>query len=356
MSIINVCNIRFLAVLFVGSLLFVGCGNRIPAEEISRNQISRNGDNMGATEADSLDTDSRQAISSNLLVLNESERRQGYQPGMGLALSSYYEQLGYLVPAVFAACADLSYAYAGGSASLADYNNGLDALAKSWQDQSSAQAEKIRQSISAVRAFLNEDWSTASELLSILQESVIHEDSFQTWMFLVSKLEADIAMANESIAWHPDEILITKYGSIMTRYRSLPQYWYHAMRFGLSDNLRLDAAERCINLAPQGPYALPARETMSELWSLPKDSAVALMTIQEIQILIQTASATANLEELRKLFPLLALADNPSTLYALGALQGLADSLQVRSWLQMEAEKAKGRLADRLRYVGGRKQ
>ncbi|OHD19263.1 MAG: hypothetical protein A2087_09595 [Spirochaetes bacterium GWD1_61_31] len=291
---------------------------------------------------------------SKLLILNETERRQGYQAGSGLVASSYYEQLGLVVPAVFAACADLSQAYATGMITIDDYAGSLNQLAANWMDQSSEDGRLVNQSIEAVRLFLASDWAGAEKILANLAGYTLHDDSFQAWMYLVAQIEL-----NESRPYQGDQIVVydqlaTAYGSMMSRYRLLPQYWYYAMRINLNDSLAIDAAERCINLAPTGPFALLAREALAELWSLPKGAAVGLLTVQEIQDLIQTALADADLEQIKSLFPLLGLADNPATLYALGALQGLADNQIVRQWIQAESAKANGRLAERLRYAGGR--
>ncbi|MDR2701570.1 MAG: hypothetical protein LBB72_03985, partial [Spirochaetaceae bacterium] len=56
-------------------------------------------------------------------------------------------------------------------------------------------------------------------------------------------------------------------------------------------------------------------------------------------------------ELLAELFPLMGLPDNPSTLYAAGTLRALASESIFRAWFAREAEKAKGRLAERLQFI-----
>jgi hypothetical protein len=110
-------------------------------------------------------------------------------------------------------------------------------------------------------------------------------------------------------------------------------------------------AERCINLAPDGPYAAECRKLLAAAAGLDEKAGAALKTQAEIEDLISSAAQTANPAALSALFPLIALPDNPYTLYASGAMRSLAANGRFKEWFSGEAVKAKGRLAERLRYI-----
>jgi len=76
-----------------------------------------------------------------------------------------------------------------------------------------------------------------------------------------------------------------------------------------------------------------------------------LKTRMEIETAVKEAVNQRNPELLGPLLPLAALPDNPSTLYASGAMRALAAESIFRSWFSAEAEKARGRLAERLQYI-----
>jgi hypothetical protein len=137
------------------------------------------------------------------------------------------------------------------------------------------------------------------------------------------------------------------YGAIRSRYSLFPEYWY---RYARSEEEGAHA-ERCINLAPDGPYAAECRIILAKTMGLETGDAPAIRTRLEIEIAINEAVNQRNPELLVPLLPLAALPDNPSTLYASGAMRALAGENIFRSWFSAEAEKARGRLAERLFYI-----
>jgi hypothetical protein len=115
----------------------------------------------------------------------------------------------------------------------------------------------------------------------------------------------------------------------------------------------MDGAERCVSLAPEGPYADAGRTLLAQLTGLSNRDSAAIKTRLEIESVIEKAVASGSGEELNKLLPLLALPDNPYTLYALGACRGLATQENFAHYFQEEIKKSSGRLHERLRYILG---
>ena len=74
----------------------------------------------------------------------------------------------------------------------------------------------------------------------------------------------------------------------------------------------------------------------------------------EIESIIRRTIDNENPAVLEELFPVLELADNPATLYALGALRSLCAVAEVRTWLSARSGTSGGRTAERLRYIAGR--
>jgi len=142
------------------------------------------------------------------------------------------------------------------------------------------------------------------------------------------------------------------YLAIRARYQNNPLYWLVAARTSSGEAV-MDAAERCVSLAPRGPYAPEGRRLMARSCGLSERDGQALRTRMELESLIQKALAERNPALLSDLFPLLALPDNPYTLYTLGALKALAEDPLYKAYFAEKAGKSSGRLAERLRYLAG---
>ncbi len=258
----------------------------------------------------------------NLMVIAESERRDGYKTGSGMAASSYQELLGRYAPAVFEACKDLFYAKAYGVMDDTAFRKSLKDLRSAWAGKPENEVSQVYSAIDCIESLLDKNWNKAKDQLRELVKSDDEFDSFGRWLWLVSVIQVEAQDAEKNSrrpVFSPS--LISTYGSMMSRYRNHPEYWYYAMQVALNDALALDAAERCINLAPGGPYAILARQRMAKAWGIETKSADSIKTIYEIQEVVRKATESNNLGELKNLFPLLALADNPATLYALGVLR-----------------------------------
>uniref|UniRef100_A0A7C3E8H5 Uncharacterized protein n=1 Tax=Gracilinema caldarium TaxID=215591 RepID=A0A7C3E8H5_9SPIR len=278
--------------------------------------------------------------SANSLALDqlaEEERSRGFSPGMGLAESSLYEKSGDLAGAVFSAFKELFFAYQYGYIKSSVLEERLKAVEKNVPNNPS-----VGHALTACRALISGNGSRGLDALAKINLDYYELDSFPRWIERVFLLASD--RGNEKIL---DEFLATR-----SRYNNYPFYWLLIARRSRG-NAQLDAAERCVSLAPEGPYAEEGRILMALGVGLARKDAPALRTRMEIEALITAAAQTGNSESLKDLLPLLALPDNPYTLYALGACRGVASDTAFGAFFERETKKASGRLAERLRYVQG---
>ena len=146
-----------------------------------------------------------------------------------------------------------------------------------------------------------------------------------------------------------------EYSAIRARYAAFPEYWYRGARCFRIPGTVVSAAgayaERCINLAGNGPYAPECRAILAETAGLGGKDSGAIKTQAEIELLVETALRNSRPELLAGLLPLVELPDNPYTIYASGALRALAADEKFRAWFSSQAANAKGRLAERLLYI-----
>jgi hypothetical protein len=140
------------------------------------------------------------------------------------------------------------------------------------------------------------------------------------------------------------------YGSIRARYDNFPEYWYRGARI-FSGNIAAEYAERCIGLAPEGPFAAECRVILAGALGLAPQDGGSVMARSEIEGIVSRAAAEQRPELLAALMPLLSLPDNSGTFYAVGALRALAASARFRDYFSAEAARGKGRLHERLAYI-----
>ncbi|MDR2072102.1 MAG: hypothetical protein LBP60_01525 [Spirochaetaceae bacterium] len=285
-------------------------------------------------------------IPAALEELAEMERTGGYIPGLGLAESNLREKAGDYAGAVMAVFKELSWAYSlgAGGVTRTAIDEGLTGLLDPAISEqfSSVAREEMNAAVHAIQAFCQGHWEEAEEKLRDIYRNA-DADAFSRWMLLVCEMEK---VPGEG----PSRENRSAYGSIRARYDSFPEYWYRGAR-NFPAAMAGDYAERCINLAPAGPYAAECRIILAQTMGLNSADAVALRTRLEIEALISGAINQGNPELLSDLLPLAALPDNPSTLYASGAMRALAAGGPFKDWFSREAEKATGRLAERLLYI-----
>ena len=350
------------------AILFVACtgasplGNKFPGSKLPEDKSP--GSNSPAATPVSADALVSVDIGTNLERIAEIERTGAYFPGLALAESELREKDGDYAGAAVAVYKELSWAYGNGAVTREQVDEGLqNALAVL---ESLALTPVSRSAgVLAIRgcmAFARENWETAEELFSQLHLSE-EPDSFLRWMLLVCSLERESAAAVQD---DEGRALRSAYGAIRARYMLFPEYWYRAARaYSRGQTARSDGqlnmapvyAEQCINSGPQGPFAQDCRIILGIHLGLSKgkDDRVTLhsdlRTKAEIESVIQASVSMNDPKKLKELFPLMALPDNPYTLYALGAMQALCSVPEFRAFFAEGALKADGRLGERLNYI-----
>ncbi|MDR2865523.1 MAG: hypothetical protein LBV68_07945 [Spirochaetaceae bacterium] len=294
---------------------------------------------------------------SALFFIAETERSGAFKPGLGYKESVLRENLGDYAGAVFAAFKELLWAYActdlpkkndKPTISIKSIKEGLESTRAEYikKDIPKEQKETVLAAIDSVLAFVNADYSRARNLLQRIFPNENELDSFPRWMELVCLLE-------EGSAGQADK---SAYSAIRARYMLFPPYWYFGARH-ISDLVSSDYAEHCINIAPQGPYASQAKQMLAVRAGMDIKNSGDLLSKYEIDSLIKYALDENNPQTLSRIFPLLALNDNPYTLYATAALRSLTSDARFKTWFtEQEKTDRKGqgtqnRLQERLRYI-----
>jgi hypothetical protein len=277
-------------------------------------------------------------------AIAEIERSGGFTRGMGLTESVLRENAGDYGGAVMAAYKELSWIYSYGDTDRDSLIEGLRRILSLYGENSGTPPDRERgQALSAAQgalAFLAGDWAGAEAILGPLFADEEEPDAFSRWMLLVCALEGGDSSRAARMA----------YGAIRARYLNFPEYWYRGARCFPGD-AAAEYAERCINLSPRGPFALECRTILAVHAGLDSADGGAIRSAAEIDALITEALARGKTELLADLFPLIALPDNPYTLYASGALRGLAAAEPFKSYFAAELPQSSGRLAERLRYI-----
>jgi hypothetical protein len=279
-----------------------------------------------------------------LFAIAEAERARGFKPGMGLRESSILEKDGDYAGAVIAAFKDLCWAYSydsGGGTTIEVIRSSLQKVRELYSNDDVLSDEQKSRALAAVDAadnFICGKYSAAKKILTELFIDNSEPDSFSHWMKLVCTLEEG-------------EGGVSSYSAIRARYELLPAYWYFGAR-----NMPLEVsgeyAERCINTSPDGPYSDEARRILAVFAGLKTSDGPAMRSKYEIESFITLAVNNNSPDILKGMLPLLALNDNPYTLYASGAMRALSARENFRNWYNVQAENgAKNRLEDRLKYI-----
>jgi hypothetical protein len=282
---------------------------------------------------------SLEELYAQLDALAEAERRNGFAPGMGLSESALREEAADYAGALIAAYKELAYAYGAGLLDGEQIRQGLDAVMERFDPRDGEKGQTILDAALALRAFLDGNFTLAGEFFAPL--SAEEPDSFAQWLYLVCRLEDGLLKEQGNRAE------LVRYRALRLRYEYFTEYWYRLARF----TKEAAAAERCIDLAPQGPYALLCRNALAGHFGLPVSNSPALRTRGEIEQGVSASLAAGDPGALESFFPLLALEDNPLTLYALGAFQALAAAADFNAYFSAGEKLSSGRLKERLRFI-----
>ena len=287
-------------------------------------------------------------IRSSLEQLAEIERAGNFSPGLGITESGLREMAGDYAGAAIAAYKEISWAYGFGIASESQVKDLLREVIALFENGSTETETRRNAGVRAARAcmaFAREDWKEAEELLLTVLAPDEEPDSFIRWMLLVCSLELNK---------NGDDGRTTRsaYGAIRARYALFPEYWYRGARSlsGSDGGIAAVYAEQCVTLSPQGPFAASSRNILAEHFGIsPHGKDIRVKA--EIEHILRASVSMNDPTIANELFPLLALPDNPYTLFALGATRELASVPKFREFFIEEARKHSGRLGERLNYI-----
>jgi hypothetical protein len=272
----------------------------------------------------------------------ELERSGLYRPGMAVAESGLWERLGDYGSAAVAAYKEMSWAYGRGEITLEHICEGLERVIalENQQPAPGYGSEAAVHAARAILAFVQGNSDDAVQKLTALFGNPDEPDSFVNWMLLACALEKEPS----------DRKTVSAYRSIRARYAQFPEYWYRGAK-AFSGLISAEFAEHCISLAPDGPFSAECRGILASNAGLKAEDGPSIKSKSEIEGLISRAVNTGNPALLESLMPLIALPENPYTVYAIGALKPLAAIPSFRDYFDKLASQARGRLADRLVYI-----
>ncbi|MDR1446208.1 MAG: hypothetical protein LBI90_04850 [Treponema sp.] len=276
----------------------------------------------------------------SLEELAETERAGTWLSGMGLLESSIREAAGDFGGALIAAYRELAVAYGRGLIEEDALAEGLRNVLENPEFRNEGREDALK-AAEGIMEFRRGNWDAAAERLKPFTEAE-DPDSFVRWLLLVCEIEGGLNSEGRRAA----------YSSLRSRHGFFPEYWRRGMDyFSSSVSIAASYAENCINLAPGGPFASGCRRFLAVQAGLSEDAGEALKTRAETETLIRTAMAGGNPLLLADLFPLIALQDNSYTFSALALLDEAASRPLFRDWFSSEADKAQGRLAERLKFL-----
>jgi hypothetical protein len=331
------------AIAVLAALLLGSCGGESvgpgpdgkTADE--RHDVARNEDDYLVHDS----TIDAEALGRALEEMAELERSGGFVRGMGLAESGLRESAGDYAGAVAAAYKELAWAYGGGFIQRNMLEEGLGNVLALRENGGDEDAMRIAaHTAEGILAFMRGQWDEAAGILRPLFDEREEPDGFSRWMILACTLEKD----------RGDKQAGAAYRAMRSRYAQFPEYWYRGAR-AFAGVIGADYAERCIGLAPDGPFAGECRNILAVFAGLENGDGSLLRSKLEIEDIISRALSLGNPEILAPLMPLISLPDNPYTVYAVGALRALAAVPQYRDYFNGMASGSGGRLAERLAYI-----
>jgi hypothetical protein len=342
----------FLAAICSFTVAFCGAFSE---RKKSREEIANSETGPGPAVSAEADFSGITDTAADLEKIAEIERTGIYFPGLAIIESGLKEKAGDYTGAVIGVYKELSLAYGYGTANREQVAEGLQS-ALAHVNEKFHILDPLRNSASlalrACMAFAREDWVVAEELLAGIPAKEAEPDSFLRWMLLVCALEND----NKGNA----QAARSSYGAIRARYVSFPEYWYRGARAFSAGNLTggdqvaAAFAEQCVNVSPKGPFTEECRKILAGHFGISPNGMGGnqkILTKAEIEDIIRGSVSGNNPNALEELFPLLALPENPSTLYALGALKALSSVPEFRTFFAEYAHKSQGRLGERLNYI-----
>jgi hypothetical protein len=282
-------------------------------------------------------------ILTALEELAAAERLNGYSTGMYMTESMLRESLGDYAGAVGAAFKELSMFYGYGTMTKDILKGCLkNVFEKTFENGwDFPGGERGLLATQALTHFLDGEWEQASLIISSFPVFDDEPDGFFRWMLLVCEMETGPVT----------QAMRSAYGAIRARFNHYPEYWYRGAR-AMTGYMAGEYAERCINIAPSGPFVEECRRILAVELGLSAKDGPAMLTRMEIDGIVSGAAGGGKPDMLAPLFPALSLPDNAATLYMIGEMKKLsAWSSDFHDYFSSEAAKARGRLAERLAFV-----
>jgi tetratricopeptide (TPR) repeat protein len=285
--------------------------------------------------------------SAALEVLRVWPERYGYEVGLGLRESALWEKQGNLGESVLAAAKELEYARGLGDITVSQAVARLEALEDRLRDSPYGTTGEALRMAEALKLFLLQRWRAA---LSIFRaKSHATDSAFYRYLVTVCQLEGTMA---------PNSGVLRTYASLETVFRDLPSFYYHlwrAMRSnpGYGLGTARPVLERCILLAPAGPYAVPSRMEIGRLLGIGPDQGARLLLGPEIEAIAGELGAGADPAVLDPVLALVSMPDNAYSLEGMLMLQQAHRLPAARAYMATKRQSAKGRLRERLDAVLG---
>jgi hypothetical protein len=273
--------LRFLSASAAVVLLLLACTGRDsettagqrPAVPVSAVKIAARGEvSPSDTEGNLGPVGPRREVTENIPRLLEEiaelERAGALQRGMGFIESELREKAGDYAGAVLAAVREMARSYGYGEIQKNDLEQGLDrAIALEGQGN-----EPAVQAALALRAFFAGRWDEAEQMLAVIFPEIEEPDDFTSWLLLSCTLEKN----------RDDKRASSAYKAIRTRYAQFPEYWYRGAKF-FSGSIASEYAERCINIAPEGPFAPECRSILASSAGLNAEDGASIRSKLEIE-------------------------------------------------------------------------
>ena len=269
--------------------------------------------------------------------------RLPYEAGTGTVESGLREAMGDFAGAVFAAYKELSYSLSMGFIDDKAVATGLLGVKTTFEARK--EKDDVFAALACIELWQKKDYKACVQKLSGMK-AVLDPSSFGAWMLGACRLSLSPADLN----------ILKAYAAEERRYASFPEYWKRAAvaLAGVDEAGSRAAAERCIALSPSGPNALPARRILTESFGFPKEDPAKMLIKAEVDSIVYKALVSREPSLLSRLLPLLDLPDNPFTMYALGAMKGIAEDATFASGIAALGKGAGKRVAERIAYIVSR--
>jgi len=283
-------------------------------------------------------------LAEAISVLDHFQETFPYEFGIGILESQCYEKMGDIDRSVVAAYKELEYARSYGAVDAREMESNLADLRRKLADRSWNPKGQGMDVLDALLAYGRSD----PRSIALLGEAGkrLPVESFLSYARIGLMLEGG----------SPDPGDIKTYLELERHFKALPSYyvrlWRGARRLsGLSGLDESMVVEKCIDLAPTGPYAAPSRAELCRLSGIPESYAPRILTDREIGAALADAVASRNGDALDRLVALLDTPDNRYAAACQAALREVKSDAFVGGSLQARLAGASGRLKDRLTYI-----